>query len=70
MILVTHDVDEAIFLSDRIIVMSQRPGTIEAVIPVTMPRPRDRSSYEFIEIRRKIYKHFFHNSDLDVEYYL
>lgn len=70
MILVTHDVDEAISLSDRIVVMSQRPGTIEEIIPVPMSRPRDRSSYEFIEVRRKIYKHFFHNSDIDVEYYL
>ncbi|MFU0826065.1 MAG: Aliphatic sulfonates import ATP-binding protein SsuB [Lachnoclostridium sp.] len=70
MILVTHDVDEAIFLSDRIVVMSKRPGTIEEIIPVPMSRPRDRSSYEFIEIRRKIYKHFFHNTDLDLEYYI
>ncbi|HCJ56839.1 ABC transporter ATP-binding protein [Lutispora sp.] len=41
---VTHSVDEAIYLADKIIVMSSRPGTIKKVIDVDMPRPRDRSN--------------------------
>lgn len=70
MILVTHDVDEAIFLSDRIIVLSSRPGEIKQLIPVELSRPRDRSSAEFIRIRKKIYKEFFAESDIDLEYYI
>ena len=54
MILVTHDVDEAIFLSDRILVLSDRPGEIKKVISVDVSRPRDRSGTRFMEIRREI----------------
>ncbi len=59
MILVTHDIDEAIFLGDRVVVMSSRPGTIRKIIPVELARPRDRSSYEFAQIRRAVYQEFF-----------
>lgn len=70
MILVTHDIDEAIFLSDRIIVLSSRPGEIRDIIPVEMSRPRDRSSAAFIEIRQRIYMEFFKNSNVKIEYYI
>lgn len=70
MILVTHDIDEAIFLSDRIIVLSSRPGEINEIISVNMSRPRDRSSPDFIKIRQKIYKEFFRGSDIEIEYYI
>lgn len=69
MILVTHDIDEAIFLSDRIIVLSERPSTIQRIIEVKQDRPRDRSSYDFLEIRRQIMCEFFHKKE-DIEYYL
>lgn len=58
MILVTHDIDEAIFLGDRVVVMSSRPGTIRTILPVDLPRPRDRSSPEFIALRRRIFREF------------
>lgn len=70
MILVTHDIDEAIFLSDRIIVLSSRPGEIKQIIPVEMGRPRDRSSVDFIKVRKRIYKEFFKDSELEIDYYI
>ena len=51
---VTHSVDEAIYLSDRVIVMTARPGRIKDIIPIDLPRPRKRDTLEFIEYRRRI----------------
>lgn len=51
---VTHNIDEAIVLADRIIVLGQRPAVIEADITVDMPRPRHRTSREFTELYMKI----------------
>jgi len=54
MLLVTHDIDEAIYMSDRIVIMTPRPGRIEQVISVNIDRPRDRSSAEFLKLRGEI----------------
>jgi ABC-type nitrate/sulfonate/bicarbonate transport system ATPase subunit len=54
MLLVTHDIDEAIYMSDRIIIMTQRPGKIEQAIPIALERPRDRSSSDFLRLRGDI----------------
>ena len=53
-IFITHSVDEAVFLSDRIVVLTPRPGRICQVVPIDLPRPRDRTSTEFAQVRRHI----------------
>ncbi len=54
MILVTHDIDEAIYMSDRIVIMTSRPGRIERIIDVALQRPRQRNSPEFLKLRGDI----------------
>ncbi|WP_330403409.1 ABC transporter ATP-binding protein [Herbinix hemicellulosilytica] len=58
MILVTHDVDEAIYLSDRIVIMTPRPGKISEIMEVNLPHPRDRGSTQFLAIRKEILEKF------------
>lgn len=70
MILVTHDIDEAIFLSDRIVVLSERPSTVAKIIRIKQSRPRDRSSYDFLEIRRQIMCELFKNQIENIEYFI
>src|SRR3954470_8301909 len=55
-VFVTHDVDEAVFLSDRVVVLTKRPGTVKAELRVDLPRPRGLSlltSPEFTEFKRE-----------------
>jgi ABC-type nitrate/sulfonate/bicarbonate transport system ATPase subunit len=54
MLLVTHDIDEAIYMSDRIVIMTPSPGRIERSIDVALDRPRQRSSPEFLRLRAQI----------------
>jgi ABC-type nitrate/sulfonate/bicarbonate transport system ATPase subunit len=54
MLLVTHDIDEAIYMSDRIIMMTPRPGRIERTIEINLDRPRHRNSREFLQFRNDI----------------
>jgi ABC-type nitrate/sulfonate/bicarbonate transport system ATPase subunit len=57
MLLVTHDIDEAIYMSDRIVIMTPRPGRIERNIEITLDRPRDRNSSDFLRLRGDILEH-------------
>ncbi|HEV8291266.1 MAG TPA: ABC transporter ATP-binding protein [Tepidisphaeraceae bacterium] len=54
MLLVTHDIDEAIYMSDRIVLMSPRPGRVDQIIEADLPRPRQRHSSEFFQLRTRI----------------
>ncbi|MFN2746784.1 MULTISPECIES: ABC transporter ATP-binding protein [unclassified Bacillus (in: firmicutes)] len=58
MILVTHDIDESVYLANRIAVFTARPGRIHKLIPVDLPFPRNRTSPVFQSIRQKVLKEF------------
>ena len=53
-VFVTHDVDEAVYLADKIVIMGKNPGRIDKVIEVDMERPRKRDSEEFIALQESI----------------
>ena len=53
-IMVTHDVDEAVYLSDRVVVMTPRPGRITSIIDIQLARPRARSAEDFLNYRAEI----------------
>jgi NitT/TauT family transport system ATP-binding protein len=53
-VFITHSVDEAVFMADRIIVLTPRPGRLCRIFPVDLPRPRDRTSVEFAQVRRDV----------------
>lgn len=57
-VMVTHDVDEALYLADRIIIMGPRPTNIQTTLNVTLTRPRDRGDGEIVEPRARILAHF------------
>lgn len=56
-LLITHDIDEAIYLADTIYVMSPRPGRIVESVTTNMTRPRNRNGAEFVALRERIMKH-------------
>jgi NitT/TauT family transport system ATP-binding protein len=53
-VFVTHSIEEAIFLADRVVVMSPGPGRIDSEMRIALPRPRDVSAPEFNDIRREL----------------
>lgn len=54
-IFVTHDIDEAVQLADRVVVLSARPAIVQSIVPVDMPHPRDPSSPQYLELRNGIF---------------
>jgi ABC-type nitrate/sulfonate/bicarbonate transport system ATPase subunit len=55
-IFVTHDIDEAVQLADRVVVMSARPATIQQIVDIDIPHPRDISSARYLELRDGIFQ--------------
>jgi len=56
-IYVTHNVAEAVYLADRIVVLTPHPGTVKAQVRIAMPRPRDTLSVEFLEYQKEVVGH-------------
>lgn len=67
---VTHDIEESVFLADRIVVMTPYPGRIKSIINVPLPRKRDRTDADFLKIRDRVFEEFEMKKANNVEYYL
>ena len=57
---ITHNVAEAVYLADQILVLAAHPGTVKARLRLDLPRPRDPLSVEFVELQRKVLQHLTH----------
>ena len=57
-VMVTHDIEEAVFLSNKIVIMSCRPGKVKRIVPVPLARPRDRASYDFMALKEQVLREF------------
>ncbi|NJP36226.1 ATP-binding cassette domain-containing protein [Alkalicoccus luteus] len=68
-VLVTHDIDEAVYLADRVFIMDANPGRIRRTVPIELPKPRDRSDRDFQYYRRLILDEFnFSRQEEQLEY--
>ena len=68
-VLVTHDIDEAIYLADRILIMKPNPGEIHKEIQIKLAKPRDRSDADFQHYREMIFNEFqFTNDRAEIEF--
>jgi NitT/TauT family transport system ATP-binding protein len=61
-IYVTHNVAEAVYLADRVIVMTPHPGRIKTEVPIRLKRPRDPLSVEFLDYQKELLHHLGHHT--------
>ncbi|HEX5508081.1 MAG TPA: ABC transporter ATP-binding protein [Pseudolabrys sp.] len=61
-IYVTHNVAEAVYLADRVVVMTPHPGTVKTILPIALPRPRDPLSVEFLDYQKELLAHLGHDA--------
>ncbi|WP_462413304.1 ABC transporter ATP-binding protein [Neobacillus sp. Marseille-QA0830] len=66
MVLVTHDIDEAIYLGNKVIIMSARPGTVQKMIPIDLPFPRKKTTKAFQEFRQLVLGEFEKVDELEL----
>lgn len=69
-IFVTHDIEEAVFLADRIVVMMTDPGRIKSIVKVPLGAHRDRTGQDFLYVRDKIFELFNIKTEGFIEYYI
>ena len=69
-VFVTHDIEEAIFLSNRVVIMDANPGRVKAIINISLGKNRDRTSEDFLRIRDKIFEIFHMKKESFIEYYI
>jgi NitT/TauT family transport system ATP-binding protein len=67
-IFVTHDIDEAIYLGQKVVIMAPNPGRIQTILPIDLSKPADRSGEEFGTYRREIFRSFAMVQEENLEY--
>lgn len=67
---VTHDIDESVFLADRIVIMTPNPGRIKSIIEVPLARKRDRTGPDFLAIRDRVFRELEMKAEEKIEYYI
>ncbi|TYG35511.1 ABC transporter ATP-binding protein [Lonepinella koalarum] len=70
MILVTHDIEEAVYLGDRVVVLSSRPGKIRDIVPIHIDGKKERTHDQFISYKNKIHDYFFEPHRDEIEFYI
>ncbi|MDR7907945.1 ABC transporter ATP-binding protein [Bacillus velezensis] len=64
MILVTHDIDESVYLGDKLAILRAKPGRLHSLMPIQLPHPRNRTSADFQAVRQKVLSEFEKTEDL------